>query len=358
MCIGYLRESSRRGRWIEQLASWLLVRQSQRMTNEETGPVERVWRSLPVAARRTLELELTPADLRTLQIDLARTRAAEATPASLMRRWVEDRFVAPAATDRRLTARIEGRLWDLLPPQFVAVELSPVVPAGTCSAVAAVDQNRIVSTVRGTEVVSDPTNALALEAAWRRRRRPSDRIDLATAHRVLRAQKFEAPAASAHFRLFALVSSSRDKGSASSEAEMLLDHVGFWQAALADLLPHRRSQVRYTLFAPSALDDRIGDTIRPALDPHAVTEFTEYPERTRGAGYYSPAAIEIATQDGGGKVDLGDGGFVDWTAQFLENAKERCLISCLSTTRVATLMSGELPQSVRKSSAAQDISSP
>ena len=326
--------------WIEQLASWLLVRQPQQMTNEETGPVERVWRHLSVAARRTLELELTPADLRTLQIDLARTRAAEATPASLMRRWAEDRFVAPAATDRRLIARIEGRLWDLLPPQFVGVELSPVAPVGTCSAVAAVDQNRIVSTVRGTEVVSDPTNALALEASWRRRRRPADRIDLAAAHRVLRAQKFDARTGSAHFRLFALVSSSRDKGSGSSEAEMLLDHVGFWQAALADLLPHRRSEVRYTLFAPSALDDRIGDTIRPALDPRAVTEFTEYPERTRGAGYYSPAAIEIATQDGGEKVDVGDGGFVDWTAQFLENAKERCLISCLSTTRVATLMSG------------------
>ena len=61
---------------------------------------------------------------------------------------------------------------------------------------------------------------------------------------------------------------------------------------------------------------------------------------TRGAGYYSLAAIEIATQDGGGKVDLGDGGFVDWTAQFLEDAKERCLISCLSTIRIATLLSG------------------
>ena len=309
------------------------------MTNQEIGPVERVWRNLSAAARRTLELELTPADLRTLQIDLARTRAAEATQASLMRRWAQDRFVAPAVTDQRLLARIEGRLWDLLPPQFVGVELSPVAPVGTCSAVAAVDQNRIVSTVRGTEVVSDPTNALALEAAWRRRRRPTERIDLATAHRVLRAQEFDAAAASAHFRLFALVSSSRDKGSADSEAEMLLDHVGFWQAALAELLPHRRSAIRYTLFAPSALGDRIGDTVRPALDPHAVTEFTEYPERTRAAGYYSPAAIEIAAQDGGAMIDLGDGGFVDWTAKFLENAKERCLVSCLSTTRVVTLMS-------------------
>lgn len=310
------------------------------MTNDETGPVERVWRHLSVAARRALEFELTPADLRTLQIDLARTRAAEVTPASLMRRWAADRFVAPAATDSRLLARIDSRLWELLPPHFGGVELSPVAPVGTCSAVAAVDQNRIVSTVRGTEVVSDPTNALALEASWRRRRGPGDRIDLAAAHRVLRAQRFDAPAASAHFRLFALVSSSRDKGSGISEAQMLLDHVGFWQAALADLLPHRRSRVRYTLFAPSALDDRIGDTVRPALDPAAVTEFAEHPDRTGGAGYYSPAAIDITTQDGGEEVEVGDGGFVNWTAQFLQNAKERCLISCVSTSRIATLLSG------------------
>ncbi len=314
--------------------------QSQVMRKDETGPVERVWGYLSVAARRTLESELAPADLHTLLMDLARTRAAKASPAVVMRRWVEDRFVAPAVTDQRVVARVEGRLWDLLPEQFVAVELAPVVPVGTCSTMATVDQNRIVSTVRGTEVVSDPTNALAVEAAWRRRRRPADRIDLATAHRVLRAQKFDSPAASAHFRLFALVSSGRDQGSARSEAQMLLDHVGFWQTALADLLPHRRSVVRYTLIAASALGDRIGDTVRPALDPHVPTEFAECPDRIRGAGYYSPAAIEIATRDDRAEVELGDGGFVDWTAQLLGNAKKRCMISCLSVDRLVALMHG------------------
>jgi hypothetical protein len=310
------------------------------MTNGGTGPVERVWGNLSAAARRTLEAELAPADLHTLQIDLARTRAAEASPAWVMRRWVADRFVAPARTDQRLLARIEARLWDLLPPKFVAVELAPVVPMGTCSSVAAVDQNRVVSTVRGTEVVSDPTNALAVEAAWRRRRHPADRVDLATAHRVLRAQRFDGPAEFAHFRLFALVSSCRDEGSSRSEANMLLDHVAFYREALASLLPDRRSAVRYTMFAPSGLRDRIADTVEPRLDPDLATEFAERPERTRGAGYYMPAAIDLATHDdGAAEVDLGDGGFVGWTAQLLGNAKERCLISCLSTERVAALVS-------------------
>ena len=70
------------------------------------------------------------------------------------------------------------------------------------------------------------------------------------------------------------------------------------------------------------------------------TEFVEYPDRIRGAGYYSPAAIEIATRDDRAEVELGDGGFVDWTAQLLGNAKERCLISCLSVDRLVALMHG------------------
>jgi hypothetical protein len=36
-----------------------------------------------------------------------------------------------------------------------------VTPLGTCHVVAPVSQNRVVSTVRGTEVVSDSTNVLA-----------------------------------------------------------------------------------------------------------------------------------------------------------------------------------------------------
>lgn len=39
----------------------------------------------------------------------------------------------------------------------------------------------------------------------------------------------------------------------------------------------------------------------------------------------------------GGLHEVGDGGFTDWTAQLLGDAKERCLISCVSTERLAAL---------------------
>ena len=88
-----------------------------------------MWAELPVDARRALEVELPPADLRSLQLDLARTRAAEVTPADVMRQWDFDRFVRPSTADPRGLLRVEARLWDLLPDRFQGVELSPVVPA-------------------------------------------------------------------------------------------------------------------------------------------------------------------------------------------------------------------------------------
>jgi hypothetical protein len=229
-------------------------------------------------------------------------------------------------------AALENRLWELLPAEFVGVDLAPVVPLGTCSAVATVDQNRVVGTVRGTEVVSDPTNALAVEAAVRRAAGPrAARVDLAASHRVLRAQVFSG-GGSAHFRLFALVSSARDRGSGRVEAAMLTDHLRFWSRALGELVPHHRPWLTVTAFGPSALAERLDDTVRPA-----VQEVRVDPGRTKGAGYYGDVAIGLRALVGDRETDLGDGGTTDWTARLLGDAKERCVVSCVATERLAEL---------------------
>ncbi|MFY9670714.1 MAG: hypothetical protein WAK44_22425, partial [Trebonia sp.] len=132
-------------------------------------PAERVWRQLAGAPRAALEHDLSQADLQTLLLDVASERAATVTPARLMRRWRQDRYVTPSDSDPRKVWRTEARLWALLPGEFTGVELSPVTPLGTCTALGPVSQNRVMSTIRGSEVVSDPTNVLAVEAAWRRR---------------------------------------------------------------------------------------------------------------------------------------------------------------------------------------------
>ena len=99
------------------------------------------------------------------------------------------------------------------------------------------------------------------------------------------------------------------------------------------------------------LAERFHDAVLPALGqdddsadgPHV--EVVQDPHRQRGRGYYTPAAIMITARGrdgaGDGDTELGDGGFTTWTAQLTGNAKERCLVSCISTERLTTLLSHE-----------------
>jgi hypothetical protein len=102
----------------------------------------RVWASLPEGVREALARDLPRTDLQTLLLSLAADRAAEVTPTDVVRRWREDRFVQPGRNDPRVVASVESLLWAMLPGDVVGVELSPVVPLGTTSAVGPVSQNR------------------------------------------------------------------------------------------------------------------------------------------------------------------------------------------------------------------------
>ncbi|GAA1602413.1 hypothetical protein GCM10009804_68620 [Kribbella hippodromi] len=278
---------------------------------------ERFWAKLPEGSRDALVGGLSQSELQSVLLDVSRERAAKVTPARLLQRWQQDRFVRPSAMDPRQLVKTQRRLWELLPEKFAGVQLSPLTPLGTSSAIAPINQHQVVSTVRGTEVASDPTNELAIEAAVRRRA-GKDRVHLAACQRVVRAQAFDQPWMTAHFELFVLVSSARDTGSGRTEAELLIDHLRFWHSVLGE-----KAELAFTSFKPSAVQDRIEDTVRPALD----VPFTEDTERTKGAAYYAGTALGI----GQAGTELGDGGFTIWTADLLGDAKERCLTSCIST---------------------------
>ena len=309
------------------------------MAENEDQAGERVWQAMPAGAREALTRDLPPADLRTLLLAVARARAGQVTPAQVMRRWQQDRFVRPAAADPRRVAAVEARLWQLLPDDFTGIELSPVAPLGTCTAVAPLSQNRVVSTVRATEVVSDSTNALAVEAAVRRRGQAKDgHVSLAACHRQLRAQLF-GPGAAAHFRLFALVSSARDSGSGRTEASLLTRHLDYWLTVLETLLPHRRPRIELSVFDSPVLARRLADTILPGLGEHAPF-IIEDPGRTRGRGYYTGFALRITEERS--DTELGDGGLTSWTAQLTQDAKERCLVSCIATERLTALAADSL----------------
>lgn len=302
-----------------------------------SAALARIWSRAMPNPRRALEEALSPTDLQTLLLEVARARAAGRRPADLVRRWREDRYVRPATVDPRALSKLVAQLCALLPEQFVGIELSPVTPLGTCSVVGPVDQNRVLSTTRGVEVLSDLTNALALEAA--RRRQPADApaVHLAACHRVLRMQPFAAPS-SQHFQLFALVSSARDSGSGQTEAQLLTQHVRFWSTVLPRLRPGARFEVQLSAYDSVLMRERISDTVLPALEP-LPTQVTAFLDATRehGRGYYANAAVRIVGRSGDEPFELGDGGLTTWTSQLLADAKERCLVFCISTERLAAM---------------------
>jgi hypothetical protein len=106
--------------------------------------------------------------------------------------------------DQRTVHRLDGLALEAA-DQFEALQLSPVAPLGSCSVVAPTSQDRTLSSVRGTEVVSDPTNVLALECVRRLPEQPASHVHLCTIHQVLRVHALPPNTGfSRHFRLFAL----------------------------------------------------------------------------------------------------------------------------------------------------------
>src|SRR5436309_209343 len=123
---------------------------------------------LDEAAFAALAEGLPASEVWSLMLDVLARRAGRRTPAELVRQWERDRFVQPSYIDQRTLVDLDGHLLAAA-AGFEAIELSPLAPLGTCSAVGLASQNKTVSALRGTEVVSDPTNVMALECARRLR---------------------------------------------------------------------------------------------------------------------------------------------------------------------------------------------
>ncbi|SDU76221.1 hypothetical protein [Jiangella alkaliphila] len=270
---------------------------------------------------------LPGSDLTTLQLDLMRRRAAALTPAAVLERYRRDRFTGPAPVSFRALRRVEDVLLDVLagrPEPAEVVTLAPLAPLGTHSVLSTVDQNKVVTTVRGTDVAADPTNALALEAAVRRRAAgPGEVVRLAAIQRVVRAQLVGGPAMFAHFSLFAQVTAGRDAGGRQFERTALAEQLAVLTSALP-LLGAEEVQVRLTV-----LDPRLA----PVADavPGAVLD----PDRASGHGYYEGLCFKVLARLGGELVEVGDGGFTGWTRDLLSDRKEHLLISGLGIDRLA-----------------------
>lgn len=285
---------------------------------------------------------LSGSDLTTLLLEVARRRAAARAPSDLMRQWRSDRFVRPSRADPRVLLAVDRAAFGALPPSFEPIELAPSAPLGTCSVVATASQHKIVSTTRGTEVVSDPSNVLALECAHRRASAPAGpTVHLAASARAVRAQPLVRPEHVAHFRLFVTASAGRDPGGRAFEAEALHAHVGTQLRMLASLAREgfRCAAVDVSISADAAHTPS-AERAREALrDEWPSVGVALDPARIAASGYYRGVCFGVyVTAPDGARFPLGDGGRTDWTAKLTGSRKERFFVGAIGTELLATLM--------------------
>ncbi len=364
------------------------LRMARPLDRPPDGPVIARLRAALAGDDPLSAMEASPAgDQRSLMLHLARAQALRRSPADLLRDRLRSDLYQPAPVDARLLHEVEGAALHAA-AAFEPVTLPPVAPAGTNAVLAGLDPNLGAATVRGGEVLADPTSSLALEIALRRRAGEA-RPALAASARVLRMQQ-PPPGWYRHFALFTLASGGRalpDDGFAADALaahlavymDMLerlrsaghavgevtvelsdtaglaagcraagvdvLDLAAEWRAGeaepeeiLADagvLLP------RFSASAPEGWErlERIERRVlAPLGDRFPGARLGFRPGRLHAVGYYRGIALNIDAELGGSRYSVADGGTVDWTQLLLSDRRERLLVSGIGTERVARLL--------------------
>jgi hypothetical protein len=331
--------------------------------------------------------ELPGSDLRSLLLHVTRRRAAGLDPAAVLRARGDDVTLAPVAVDGR-ALQLAGLLAIDAAPGFEPLTLSPVAPAGVNTVLGGIDQNLSLATVRGSEVLSDPTTSLALEAA-RRRRAGEAAVRLSWVGRVLRMQQFGG-GWNQHFGLFALVSAGRRQPDHAFGLAALHEHLavhlrvmkaladaghdagrpvvevsdtallralcGEARADLDDLADQARDDdldpeqllaeagVTAERFAERVEGSRLLELVRDRVYAPLHEQFPEARlgfrvGRLAGIGYYNGLLLNIDAERDGSRLSVADGGSTDWTQRLLSDRAERLFTSGIGLERLIRLAS-------------------
>lgn len=300
---------------------------------------------VPNLPERLVE-HLSVSDISALLLEVFRRQADKTPPQSLLTTYRQNHLVQPSAVDA-VSFREFELLWLKAGRNigFTPQELSPVAPLGSCSAVGTVHQNKVLSALRGTEVVADITNVLALETCSRRRASgfPAAPLHYCAAHRHLRTQQINVPVFTPHFGAFCLVTAGRDTGSFHFEKENLALHIGFYVQVLTQVLDSPRLTIVLRALDPESGENRVFD----AAVEHVKQHFSEMPIAVQRLlqtqqAYYQALQFGIAWEHGGSTYTIIDGGFTDWTQRITSNRKERFLGSGIGLEFVWKIMNNQI----------------
>jgi len=273
-------------------------------------------------------------ELNSILLEVFRERCQTMTPGTLMRSYHQNKFVKPGDLPALQLKQIELDLSHLFNEScFESLELSPVSVLGSCSVVGLASQHKILSALRGTEVMADATNALALHIAEQKQQgfwKPessSDMMKFSVIQRHLRTQSISAKGFTPHFKIACLVSAGTDTGSYAFEKKSLMDHISLIKNLFLSYYKVQRISFRF-ICRPEGYKDAVAMTA-------AVNEFitNELPgtevqiiyASEKSNAYYKGLQYKIDIEHNNRTYEIGDGGFVDWTQQLLQNKKERML---------------------------------
>jgi hypothetical protein len=278
---------------------------------------------------------LAGAELQSLLMSVMRARAVARTPPDILAQYAQDSFCRPAPLDPRAGLIIDAELFGAA-GDFEPIELAPVAPLGCCSALALTDQNRVLSALRRSEVIADPTNVLALECAQRLKASGGSPAHLATSHRVVRAQPLPPVQHYArHFRLFALASAGLEQEDHGFTLQALTLHIQTLCDGLHRLerCGYRFAERRLELLAlpeRAALAARLAERLAPQVDMPIEHKHLEHPYYSGGLRF-----TLWATPPAAHAYPLGDGGTFDWLARLTANRRAVYVASGLGSQLIA-----------------------
>jgi hypothetical protein len=294
-----------------------------------------------------LSEKISGSDLNSVLMELFKNRTAVTSAPELLKLYSKNRFVKPADLPVIEMKKIELDLLELFQSQsFKPIELSPVTILGSCSVVATADQNKILSSLRGTEVLADATNAIALHYSDLKKSnfRSSDGLmRYSTIQRHVRAQSISGKGFTPHFKIACLVTCGADTGNFTFEKESLSEHVRVMRELYLEY--YKVDSIGFRILCREGYEDplRLAQQVKAYINETqkgVFVDIIEKPEKPNN--YYKGIQYKIDIQVKGKRYEIGDGGFVDWTQQLLQNKKERMLSTGIGFEFMYRILRGDV----------------
>jgi len=211
-----------------------------------------------------------------------------------------------------------------------------------------VNQKKVLSALRGTEVLADSTNAIALHACDLKQKNSIPEthagvwMRFSNIQRQVRTQQIMFKGFRPHFKIGCLVTFGSDIGSYTFEKHSLLEHMLLMKSLFLDYF--KVQDVSFRLLSRSGYED--SETFLKELngflqrDPRISLSVIR--QEAENTNYYRGIQYKVDIRVNGKVYEIGDGGFVDWTQRLLQNKKERMLSTGFGFDLMCRIQAGEI----------------